>query len=249
MFKLSRREWLSWAGIASVAGLVVSTDTRAEESLSRVSFTEMSSRERIRDRYFPNVELTTHEGKKVRFYEDLIKDKIVVFNFMYATCDGVCPGITRNLVKVQRLLGNRVGKDIFMYSITLKPVDDTVEVLADYVKENRVKPGWLFLTGKPEDIELIRRRQGFVDLNPEVDKDVSQHTGNVRYGNEPLQFWASSPGLGMPEALVKSILWMDQSSDRPTESLTNTTKKEMRRRAVKKSRQHSTGSKAEKGER
>ena len=76
-------------------------------------------------RYFPNFELTTHEGKKVRFYDDLIKDKIVVINFMYANCEGICIPITMNLKRVQNLLGDRVGRDIFMYSITLKPKEDT----------------------------------------------------------------------------------------------------------------------------
>ena len=35
---------------------------------------------------FPNLVLKTHEGKNVRFYEDLLRDKIVLINFMYATC-------------------------------------------------------------------------------------------------------------------------------------------------------------------
>ena len=78
-------------------------------------------RERLAERSFPNVTLTTHDGKKVKFYDDLIKDKIVIINFMYVKCDGKCPGTTANLVQVQKLLGNRVGKDIFIYSITLKP--------------------------------------------------------------------------------------------------------------------------------
>ena len=85
------------------------------------SASDDGSRDRTQARYFPNVELTTHEGKKVRFYDDLIKDKIVIINFMYAECKGICPGITANLLKVQKLLGNRIGRDIFMYSITLNP--------------------------------------------------------------------------------------------------------------------------------
>ena len=84
-------------------------------------------RERLAERSFPNVTLTTHEGKKVRFYDDLIKDKIVLINFMYVKCEGICPGTTANLLKVQKMLGDRVGRDIFMYSITLKPEEDTPE--------------------------------------------------------------------------------------------------------------------------
>ncbi len=84
-----------------------------------------SSREAIRARYLPNVAPTTHEGRRVRFYDDLIKDKIVVINFMYTRCaDGTCPVTTANLVQVQRLLKDRVGRDIFFYSLTLPPEHD-----------------------------------------------------------------------------------------------------------------------------
>src|SRR6185295_2768145 len=91
-------------------------------------------RERLAERSFPNVTLTTHEGKRVKFYDDLLKDKIVIINFMYIRCQGTCPGTTANLLKVQKLLGDRVGKDIFMYSITLKPEEDTPKDLNAYAK-------------------------------------------------------------------------------------------------------------------
>lgn len=74
-----------------------------------------------RHRYCPNVELVTHEGRKVRFYDDLIKDKIVVTNFMYAQCEGICPAIISNLLRLQKLFGVSVNRDIYMYSITLTP--------------------------------------------------------------------------------------------------------------------------------
>src|SRR2546425_4288930 len=86
-----------------------------------------------RDGYFPNVVLTSHENEKARFYDDLVRGKTVVFSFMYTTCDGRCPQYTSNLVKVQRLLGDRVGRAIFMYSITLDPLVDTPKVLSQYV--------------------------------------------------------------------------------------------------------------------
>ena len=82
--------------------------------------------------YFPDVVLRTHENKTVRFYDDLIRGKIVLINFMYATCKGLCPRQTANLVQVQKALENRIGRDIFMYSLTLKPEQHTPEVLREY---------------------------------------------------------------------------------------------------------------------
>jgi protein SCO1/2 len=169
-----------------------------------------SSRDAIRARYFPNVALRTHQNREVRFYDDLVKDKVVILNFMYATCEGVCPGITANLARVQALLGNRLARDIFMYSITLKPAEDTPAVLNDYVAMHNVAPGWSFLTGDPADVELLRRKLGFVNPDPALDADTSQHIGNIRYGNEPMQLWATCPGLADPSWIVESVGWLDR---------------------------------------
>src|SRR5260370_35912991 len=85
--------------------------------------------------YFPKVTLQTQDGKEVDFYEDLIKGKIVLINFMYTRCDGkLCGEGMKNLVKVQKALGDRLGREVFMYSITLDPEHDTPAVLKDYAK-------------------------------------------------------------------------------------------------------------------
>src|SRR5256885_7943153 len=104
----------------------------SSETLQPKSWASTSPRDLIHRRYFPDVVLTTHEGKRVRFFDDLIRDKIVVINFFYATCEGICVPITSNLVKVQALLRTRVGQDIFMYSFTLKPRQDSPAVLKEY---------------------------------------------------------------------------------------------------------------------
>ncbi|HEY2962118.1 MAG TPA: SCO family protein [Pyrinomonadaceae bacterium] len=166
-------------------------------------------RERLAERSFPNVTLTTHEGKKVKFYDDLLKDKIVIINFMYVKCDGICPGTTANLVKVQKLLGDRVGKDIFIYSITLKPAEDTPRDLAAYARAYKVGPGWQFLTGDPNDVELIRQKLGFIDRDPVRDANKSNHIGMLRWGNEPLTLWAGCPAMLAPGKIVKEISLVD----------------------------------------
>ena len=212
MAKITRRSLLALPALApfvggNLAGMLrqgankSTTDKEAEKQAQR-------AREKIRRRYFPDVILTTHEGKKVRFYEDLIKDKAVVINMMYADCEGVCPGITANLVRVQKLLGDRVGRDIFFYSFTLKPEQDDPKALNSYVKMHGVGPGWLFLTGKPADIELLRRKLGFTNPDPKLDADTSQHIGNIRFGNEPRTHWAACPGLAKPTWIVEELSWV-----------------------------------------
>lgn len=206
MSEISRRKILAGLAAAPFAGGLVN---RANTLIDPLTAKTTSSREKLQARYFPNFELLTHEGKKVRFYDDLIKDKIVVINFMYAQCEGKCVPITQNLKRVQRLLGTRVGQEIFMYSITLKPVDDTPSALKHYVQMHKIKPGWTFLTGKPDEINTLRRRLGFSDSKPALDKDLTNHIGMIRYGNEARQWWAMCPGQANPPWIVESILWMD----------------------------------------
>ena len=206
MMSKDRRNLLKMFAVAPFAGGLL---TQASAQTFKPT-KAMSSRDMIREHYFPNVVLTTHEGKKVRFYDDLLKDKIVILNFMYVKCKGICMPITMNLVKVQRLLGDRVGRDIFFYSITLKPEEDTPKALKEYAMMHRVGPGWLFLTGDPKDCEMLRRKLGFVDPNPQVDADTTRHIGNIRYGNEPLQMWAACPAQANAEWVAKSILGVDR---------------------------------------
>jgi protein SCO1/2 len=202
MSVMTRRGWLAASAILPAAGALIALRSKAEFSAP------VSGREVMRERYFPNVVLTTHEGKAVRFYDDLIKDKAVIINMMFAACNDACPLVTANLVRVQELLGERVGRDLFMYSITVDPEHDTPANLNDYAKSYGVGPGWLFLTGKPDDIELLREKLGYVDPNPEIDADKSQHSGMLRYGNEPLSLWSSCQGGANPEWIAESISWV-----------------------------------------
>src|SRR5260221_13727878 len=120
--------------------------------------------------YFPNVTLITQDGVKVRFYDDLLKGKSVVIDLIYTHCVDACPLETARLAQVQKKLGDRVGKDIFFYSISIDPDHDTPEVLRAYMKQFHVGPGWTFLTGKKEDIIFLGRRLGLY-TDPSVNAD------------------------------------------------------------------------------
>jgi protein SCO1/2 len=155
--------------------------------------------------WFTNAPVTTQWGETLHFYDDVMKGKILLINFFFTDCDNVCPIATDNLVRVQELLGDRVGKDIRMVSISLQPEHDTPEVMAAYSKKHGIGPGWYLLTGGRDDIELLRRRLGFWDIDPVVDADPEQHLGTVRIANEPMHRWAMSPSLLNPQALVRAV--------------------------------------------
>ncbi len=155
------------------------------------------------ENYFPNVELTTHEGETVHFFDDLIKNKIVAINFIYTTCPDTCPLETARMAKVQKILGDRVGKDIFMYSITIDPDNDTPEVLAKYAQRYRAQPGWLFLTGKESDITLLRRKLGL--YIEEIQNDSNNHNLSLIIGNQKTGQWMKRSPFENPYVLATQI--------------------------------------------
>lgn len=153
----------------------------------------------------PNVALQTHDGRHVRFQQDLVKDRLVVVNMMYANCSNLCPPNTANLLRVQELLGERVGRDVFMYSLTLQPAIDKPLDLRRYMEKFGVKPGWTFLTGEPDHVELLRLRLGFYSLDAVADSDLKQHTGMLRIGHAGRDRWSMIPALAAPDQIVNSI--------------------------------------------
>ncbi len=205
---ITRREMLVGIGAAAAATAALSMlDTQPQATRYAVHTGKTHGAN-----YFPNVLLTNQDGEQVEFYNDLIKNKFVVINMMYAQCsEGVCPITTYNMRQVQTALGERVGRDIHMYSITLLPDFDTPRVLKKYALDNKVGPGWQFLTGKSADIEIIRKKLGFYDLDPKVDADITQHAGVVRIGHDAYDKWMMAPALGSHKTILQKI----HHADRP----------------------------------
>jgi len=171
--------------------------------------------------HFPNVELTTQDGKKVHFYDDLIKGKVVAINLIYTTCKYSCPLETARLVQLQKLMGDRMGKDIFFYSISIEPEHDTPEVLKDYADKYHVRPGWLFLTGKPADIKLLSHKLG-LDSLPTID-DPDGHTPHLLMGNEATGLWMKNTALDNIRFLAMKIEHLMGYGSPPINTETSTT--------------------------
>ena len=151
--------------------------------------------------YFPNVPLITQDGETVRFFDDLIEDKIVAINFIYTTCVDSCPLETAQLVKVQQILGDRLGKDVYFYSISIDPDHDTPTVLKEY--KERFGADWTFLTGDEDDIISLRRKLGlYVE---EIQDGSNNHNVNMIIGNQSTGRWMKRSPFENPYVLAEQI--------------------------------------------
>jgi protein SCO1/2 len=140
--------------------------------------------------YWPNVSLTTQDDKQVKFYDDVLHGKIVVVNFIFTNCGDVCPLDTAQLKRVQELIGDHAGRDVFMYSISVDPKNDTPKAMREFMKRYDISGGWTFLTGKAEDIDLIQRKFG---LEPAGDKPTAHSTTIILANESTGQFIKRSP--------------------------------------------------------
>lgn len=156
--------------------------------------------------YFPNTELTDQSGKKIHFYDDLIKDKIVLINFIFTECVDSCSAETANLRKVQKILADRMGKDIFFYSISIDPKRDTPEALTEYAKKFRIdtSSGWSFLTGDKNDIIKLRKSLGLYRAEGKENK-LSEHTTSIMTGNESTGQWVKRSPFDDPNLLAHQL--------------------------------------------
>jgi protein SCO1/2 len=151
--------------------------------------------------YFPNVPLVSMNGEKVKFFDDLVKDKVVAINFIYTKCADACPMETARLLEVQKLLGDRLGKDIFFVSISIDPAHDTPEVLKEYAKSWHTAPGWTFYTGKDEDVTLLRKKLGIFD----EDIKKKDHNLSMLIGNQKTGRWMKRSPYENPYVLAQQL--------------------------------------------
>ena len=151
------------------------------------------------EKYFTDVELINQDGKRVRFYSDVLKGKTVVVNAFFTSCTSVCPPMNRNMEKIQEALGNRVGGDVFLVSLTVDPEVDTPARLKEYAQKFHAGPGWIFLTGKKENLDLALYKLGQYVENKDDHKTI------FIIGNEPTGLWKKAFGMANVLELVQVV--------------------------------------------
>lgn len=166
---------------------------------------------RVSDR-FPNISLIDQHGRQLKFYDDLVRDKVVCIVFFYTRCTGTCPTTTVTLEKLRHTLAGVFPEDEVQFiSLTLEPDVDTAEELQTYVSSYSLDmdeslPDWTYCTGRFAEVDRLRKALGVYDLDPEIDADKTEHASIITFGNDRLNRWAALPaGLGVSD-LRKTLL-------------------------------------------
>jgi protein SCO1/2 len=178
------------------------TEVRAQETAAppqTAAPKAPESGENKAQKYFTDTVLIDQNGERVHFYTDLMKDKTVIIDTFFATCQASCLPMNRNLAQIQDGLGDRLGKEANIISISVDPTVDTPTLLKVYAKKLNARPGWYFLTGDKQSVELILKKLGqFVE-------DKNGHLNIFLIGNDRTGLWKKAFGLAKSEELMKVV--------------------------------------------
>jgi len=182
------------AGVLSACPAAISAQTAPDAKPP-----QSQQRQEAALKYFTDVALVNQNGETLRFYSDLLKGKVVVINVFFTSCHGACPPMILNMQKIQDQLGDRLGKEAHLISITVDPAIDTPAQLKEYARKFNAKPGWHFITGKKQDVEFALAKLG------QAVKEREDHTNIFIIGNETTGLWKKAFGLAKPEDLLKVV--------------------------------------------
>jgi protein SCO1/2 len=147
----------------------------------------------------PDAALLDQDGRDVHFYTDLVKDRVVAINFIFTTCTTICPPMGANFGKLQKMMGERAGRDFQMISVTVDPAVDTPPRLNAWAEKFGREPGWTLVTGaKPEIDKLLKALRVFTP-------DKNDHSPIVLVGDERRGEWTRSYALAPPATLAAAI--------------------------------------------
>jgi protein SCO1/2 len=199
--KRKAQHWRRTRAAAIAIGLLIALGSPGGPS-GALAQAQQAEKARWRADYFPNVALQDHNGRMLRFYDDILRGKVVAINFVYTTCTDLCPLDTAKMRQVHELLAGRVGRDIFFYSVSVNPERDSPAELRRFMRTYDVGPGWSFLTGSRADVDLLQRKLGIRTVDQ---RQLGNHETSILLGNEATGQWIKRSSFESPQLLANIL--------------------------------------------
>ncbi len=183
-----------------------SPDSASNVSAKSVAGAAAAQHEKSRN-YFTDLELVTQDGDKVRFYSDVLRDRVVLINFIFTNCGDACPMATHKLNMVKNSLEGLMGNPVYFISISIDPERDTPAAMKKFAKEHNANhEGWLFLTGNPQNVNHIVKKLG------QYSEDVEMHSTLMLAGNVNKRHWMKITPLTPPPIIAEKLRMLIKGS-------------------------------------
>jgi cytochrome oxidase Cu insertion factor (SCO1/SenC/PrrC family) len=181
------------------AGYAMASVAMAEDAMTAAERAAQQELDRARE-YFTNLELITQDGETVRFFDDVLKDKVVVINFIFTNCDGACPLMTHKLSLVRDRMEGQIGAPLQFISLSIDPERDTPAAMKEFAKAHHADhDGWVFLTGNPDNLDYIIRKLG------QYTDNIEAHSTMMLAGNVNAAHWMKILPHEQPPAIVAKL--------------------------------------------
>ena len=187
--------------MACMIGLLGFVALPMEAAAEMTAAEQKAEQEAARAReYFTNLDLINQDGETVRFFDDVLKGQVVVINFIFTNCEGACPLMTHKLSLVRDRMEGQIGDTVRFVSLSIDPERDTPAAIKEFAKTHHADhEGWVFLTGKPENLEYITKQLGqFTD-------DVEAHSTMMLAGNVSSAHWIKIQPYEQPPAITEKL--------------------------------------------
>ena len=188
------------AGLGLALALLPSAGNAQDGATTvRIQSDEAASEEKAR-KFFTDTEVIDQNGNKLRFYSDVLKNRVVLINFIFTNCPDYCPMVTQKLIQTRSQLVESVTDDIWIVSISVDPERDTPEAMKDFAKKHGVDESrWIFLTGQTQDLDFIVKRLG------QYSKDVESHSTLMLGGNTNTRLWTRVMPMATPPDIARQM--------------------------------------------
>ncbi|KFE60585.1 SCO family protein [Hyalangium minutum] len=189
-------KWVRLNGFPNEDQILAQVDALAK---ARQEAPASASEKKARE-WFTDTLLVTQEGKQVRFYSDMLKDRVVVISFLFTRCTTACPLLTARLNRIREELGERFGQEVSFITLSVDSEYDTPERLMEFARRHKAThPGWTFLTGKREDVNQVITRLG------QYVENIEDHSTLLIAGNEKQRHWIKLPPQASPTAVAERV--------------------------------------------
>jgi protein SCO1/2 len=178
----------------------------AEASRQADAAAEAAAEEKARN-YFTDLEVVDQNGKRLRFYSDVLKGRVVLINFIFTNCPDACPMVTHKLMQVRELMVPAIKDDVWFVSISVDPERDTPQAMKAFLTKQGVDESrWLFLTGEKKNLEFIVKRLG------QYTQEVEAHSTLMLAGNDRTRHWTRVMPMVPPQGVAEQLRALAEES-------------------------------------
>jgi protein SCO1/2 len=146
-----------------------------------------------------DLELRDQDGRTRRLASDVVGDKLVAMTFVYSSCTTICPIYSALFSEIQNRLGDRLGREVVLVTLTLDPTTDVPLRLKREAAKYRAKPGWTYLTGDKRNVEQVLRGLDAYFA------DFTQHPPMALIGDGRTGTWKRYNGFPEPGEVVRML--------------------------------------------